>query len=633
MKKFNIVATLAVVFALALAMAIGSFTTEKAHAEAENLTFSSDNWEVKSGNVTLDGSSSITFDVSQSGENFAWIQTKKTYTDFHIQYKETWRWPEGHNNQIWTGLAGMILNQKADSDKLDGLYAAHYEWGQELVSSFGYYYDGNFQMLNNGMDDYFGETGYNTHTFDFYVQDGTALMLIDGWLIHAIPVLRNESGKVAIISNQNGPTFEDVIIEQLPEGFDIANKVERANWSGFNVLAGMYYDYNAGSDTSFDVRLPDDITGVKAYYLARRHKYTDKGQTVDVYVDVTGKSDFDDATKAATWGDSTVSYIDGTFYAMNMTKLDLSAFEGAKAGEKVSILLDKNIDGWYSASSYFLLYEDESGTLRIADFIDLAYDFSKNEHNYVNANGSTNEFTFHFFRKEFDVIVTHERGAEAKIVGQPSATKISDIEYEFASGETSKTFDINDYVDIDLKHKSAVVSYKVNGEAVSDLTFDAGAASGVITVTIAPDGSSNDLSGAIYFDTITLDVNYTFSMGKVKVTYHVGETTDEREYDYGDEVSLTAPETELAFDGWYLDEEFTTPVTELTATEDVELYAKLTALEPSQSDEASDGGETQSATDSGKKKRGCGGVVSGFGILGLALALGAAFAVRRKKED
>lgn len=641
MKKFKLMAALAVVCALALAFAISGLTAKSAYAQTENLTFSSDNWEVKNGDVTLDGGTSMTFNVSQCGNDFAWIQTKNVYESFHVQYKETWTWPAGHNNQIWTGLSGIILNQKADSDTLDGLFVAHYEWGNQLVSAFGYYCNGTFQGLNNGMDDYFTDQGYLTHTYDFYVQDGTGLMLIDGWLIHAFPVLRNDSGKIAIISNQNGPTFADVIIEELPEGYDIANKAERANWSGFNMLAGMYYDYDAGSDTTFDMALPEDLTGIQGYYLARRHKFVDMGQTVDVYVDVTGNSDWTNAKKAATWGDSTVVSVNGTIYAMNMTKLDMTAFEGATAGGKVSVLIDKDIDGWYSASSYFLLYEDAEGTLRIADFIDLAYEFSRTAHNYSNPNGSTNEFWFHFIRKEYDMIVTHKIGAEAKIVGQPTAEKLGDIEFEFA-GETSKTFDINDYVDIDLKHKGATISLAVDGEAADDLTFDAAEKSGVITLTVTPDGSYNDNSGLIYFDTVSVEIEYTLTVKKVKVTYYVGEVETELYYNYGAEVPLTAPESELEFVGWYADAEYATPVTELTATEDTELYAKFVEDEPEQSaeesaepsaEEPADKSTEEPAASSGKKKGGCGGSVAGIGLLSLTMALGFAFVVRRKKED
>lgn len=88
------------------------------------------------------------------------------------------------------------------------------------------------------------------------------------------------------------------------------------------------------------MRLPDDLTQVKKYYLARQSKLADLDQDVEVYLDKTGKLTLADewTDKIADWGDSAYGNRD---FGLNTVALDPSRFEGLGGRRECGILFEK----------------------------------------------------------------------------------------------------------------------------------------------------------------------------------------------------------------------------------------------------------------------------------------------------
>ncbi len=507
------IGVIAAIGAISGALAMSGNEMQAALAEKETLVFDNTVWNVKSGGE-LGGGSTIAIDkTSHAGDNKLFISTKKEYTDFHLQYKIQY----GRDNEggdQWYGRLGMVIRGDAAAENIDGFYIGMYGYSDNvLYSSCGWYDNGTF----NGV---FGNnTGWNTaayenNTIDVYVQGSHMNILINGWLYASSPVTYSDSGVISLYSDGVSATYGDITIEPLDSGFDMASTLARANWgNGGNVLGVMTYWNEAGKNQTFRMQLPDELDGVDKYWLVRTSKVTDANQSVDVYVDKTGTLGLNDewTDNVATWGDrSCLCTHNNGAWGLNAVEIPASAFDGMNGGDKVGFFLKKNIDGWYSATEYYLLYRDSSGTVRVADYFDLAYQFDKDAHGYACSDHSSRFPGYSFGCMNDGIAVTHTRGEKFEYCALPIITKKKDIEHTFSFTDGEKQLDISEYADIDFRHTRSVVKYSVDGGDETDtLVLQPATKSGTVTVKVRSDKTFNDNSGWIDYGDITLDIPYS----------------------------------------------------------------------------------------------------------------------------
>lgn len=511
------VCTLALAGALlatSVAVGIGTGADKLApQAEMSAIAFSTDNWVVKSGNIALSGGNKITTDKDADvGGNKALISTKQEYSDFHLQYKVQWDAGNTHGNP-WEGAGGILLHGDKNATGPDGYYMGFYGWdnGASMYVSTGYYREGswNFMFGNNSG---WGNVGYNENTIDVYVKDSHLNVIINGWIFQNAPLPYTEKGVISVYGDGVTCSYSDFYIEPLGDDFDITASLTRANWSGSNVAGTLFYWNEAGKDQTFKMRLPDADEGATAYYLARRTKVSDQNQSVDVYVDKTGtlglNDDWSAVAKAVTWGDK--ANVGQNEHTINSVEVPLSAFDGATPGGYASIYLDKNVNGWYSAGEYWLLYKDKNGVLRVADYLDLAYQFDKTAHGFAAAEQNSYFPGYYFIHQDKELITSHRRGQEVAWLKYPTATAIGDVAYDFEYDEESTEINIADYIDVQTNHYKCNVEYLLDGQPCgSTVTLPAVNASGKITVNVTPKGVANDNSGNVTFPSVSAEISYT----------------------------------------------------------------------------------------------------------------------------
>ncbi len=470
----------------------------KVEAAGTTLTFNSDNWTVESGALS-DGNL-----LSVTGEGKTLIHSNQTYENFHLTYKTQYS-SSSTSGDPWYGRSGVIL--RSENSGADGFYLGFYGWDNLLWASTGNFVDNAFYHMN-GVDAGWGAVGFNEHVIDLYVYGSSCNIIINGWLFQNVPMPYDASGHISIISEGVTATYGDFYIEELADDFDYASLITRANWSGNNFSGEQWYWYESGKDQSFRMKLPDDLTGITKYFLARTSKVFNDGQSVDVLIDKTGtKTASDDwGEKAFTWGDYNGAKA-GSF-ATNIVAFDPSVFEGVAGGSTVGFYLDKNQDGWYSANNYWLLYE-KNGKIYVADYFDLVYGFDRDAHAYAWANANNYIRGYWFIRQEDLSLISFARGEEAVFVQNPVMTKIKNVEYTFAENEGEKTLDMSEYISVVKKGIGYTLSYAVDGVQVDSVVLAPATKSGVITVTCSADGNSINNGGTVGFTPIVVEIPYS----------------------------------------------------------------------------------------------------------------------------
>ena len=494
--------------AFLIAALLPLFAPRAADAEMTLLPFGAENWTQESGAQVAESASLSADQTRDAGENKLLLHTKEIYSDFHLQY--TFQYASSAQAEPWLGYSGVLLHGSGSG--ADGYYIGFYAWDGNLWCSTGYYREGVFHHLN-GVDAGWVGAGLNENIVDVYVKDSHINVLINGWLFQNAPMPYTESGVISVLSDGITGTYKDFAIETLDSSFDISSKLIRANWNGSNIAGDMYYWNSAGLDHTFRMRLPDSTEGVQEYWLARRSKISDSNQTVDVYVDTGATLTLADewTNKAATWGDA-VNYCThgNSMFGLNMVEIPVSAFESVQAGAQVGFYIDKNVVGWYSAAEYWLLYKDADGILRVADYMDMAYSFDTAAHSLEFDATEGGEKGFHFVCQANGVITSHRRGQEFAIAKTPDLYKIKDIEHTFAVEDGEMTFDASEYVRLVENHTGCKLVFVVDGGLESDaLILPPATKTGTILVRCIPDGSSNDNSGAIFFEGIEVELGYS----------------------------------------------------------------------------------------------------------------------------
>ncbi len=502
--------TAAMVFVLLLVvLAAAALRMEKTTVEGEALDFTSERWDVESGK-TLGGNSELISDKdADAGENRILYRTKASFDNYKLSFE--YRYSGTNREEPWMGCNGLILNDSADS--LDGFYVGFYDWGGALYCSTGYYRNGEFAFL------YGNHTGWDTagaenNVYEIYVQGDLANVVINGWIFTSFSLPYRQGGYISLLADGCSGVYKNLTVTPLDSDFCLASKLVRANWGGYNICGAQYYFYETGKNQTFQMRLPDDLTQVKKYYLARQSKLADLDQDVEVYLDKTGKLTLADewTDKIADWGDSAYGNRD---FGLNTVALDPSRFEGLGEGENAGFFLKKNTDGWYSACEYWLLWENAAGEIFVSDYFDMAYEFDKQAHSYASAEPSSYFFGYQFIAQDNAMLVSRMRGAKAEILRTPEIAKKGDIEYTFALDEKEKVFDLKDYVSVKTNHFSCQVRYFLDGAETDEIVLPNDNAEGTILVEILPAGA-NDASG-----------NLDFGEKKVTISYKTIKTVEE----------------------------------------------------------------------------------------------------------
>ena len=512
MKKNNRVLLFALPFVSSLLIA-GLVAVDnlnvKANESPTSLSFTSDNWVVEGSNVTLSNTNSISFDKdTHVGENKAVLHTKNDYDNYHLSFNM--KFDAMSCGDPWYGRSGLIFY--SDDTGLDGYYLGFFDWGNKLWSSSGWYVDDVF-YLNGGVDAGWGDgQGVADNHYDIYVQDGHMQIIINNWVFMNAPLPYKSGGGISIVSDGFSATYKDFTVTQLSEDFELSERLVRPNWNGSNLGSSIYYWYEAGKDQMFRMSLPEDVSNVKTYYLARGCKTWDKGQNVDVYLDKTGT-----LTMSDTWENKTITWGDAPSYnsdiATNMVEIPKSYFEGCTDNQTVGFYLDKNNDSWFSAINYYLLYEDNNGVLRVSDYLDLAYQFDKDAHAYACAATNSDFHGYHFFDKDAGLITSHYKGQEVEMIQLPDLYKLEDVTHNFDYGDAPLTVDMSQYLKVNKNYTSCVVKYSVDGGPLTDtVTLENKNASGVITAVCQPSQLIIDGGGWVYFDDIRVDIPYTTSV-------------------------------------------------------------------------------------------------------------------------
>ena len=539
-KKLLTVA-LSALFVLSVTAFAFSFTEKSGiKARAQGLTFDEQTWTSNNGQ-TISGGNVVTVDkTTDAGDNKLILSTIATYKNFHLQYK--FKYVDTAVSEPWWGNSGVLLHSSIDSGKISGYYMGFYNWGNDLWASTGYYVGGAYTMLYGVHSGWVG-AGLNENMIDVYVKDSHINVLINGWLFQNAPLPYEKTGAISIYSDGISGTYSDFVVEELPEDYDIASKLVRANWSGSNIAGDMYYWNAAGKNHTFRMQLPENSEGIKGYRLVRRSKVSDGGQSVNVYIDKTATLGLTDTWTGdpIVWGDAANNCSHGnSLFGINSVEIPASAFDGVEGGAKVGFLIKKEIAGWYSAAEYWLLYTDSNGVERVADYMDLAYAFDTTAHDFAFDPTEGGEKGYQFVCQNNGIITSHFKGQEFSMVKMPvMSAKGNKIEYTFASDEGAKTFNVSDYINFNNYHTGYKMLFSVDGgEDKETLTLSPRTKNGTITVKCMPDGSANDYSGSIYFDTITCEIEYSTVCNKqfVKngdpVLYSVGggQTVDLSEY-------------------------------------------------------------------------------------------------------
>ena len=475
-------------------------------SENNVLSFSNDNWNVENGTVDLTNANEISFNKDiHVGENKAILHTTQVYDDYHLSFKM--QYDSTNIGDPWYGRGGILLY--SDQEGLDGYYIGFYNWDNFLWISTGWYLDDVFYH-NYGIDAGWGAgTGLAENQYDIYVQDGHCQIIINNWICMNAPLPYKTEGCITLVSEGISATYKDVTVNPLSDDFDLSEIIVRPNWGGSNLAGCQAYWYEAGKDQMFRMSLPNDVENVKTYYLARTSKTSDKGQNVDVYIDNTGTLGFDDVweTKALTWGDAQTYASD---FGINMVEIPKSYFEGCTDNQMVGFYLDKNVDAWYCASNYYLLYEDNAGVIRVADFLDLQYQFDKDTHSYVCDPVSSFFSGYVFLDKDAGLITSHYKGQELQMIKLPQLSKIKDINHNFNYTDGTLTLDMSEYLKVNKNHTNCVIKYSVDGGALTDtVVLENKNASGVITAVCQPGQLIVDGGGWVYFDNINIDIPYT----------------------------------------------------------------------------------------------------------------------------
>lgn len=515
-KAFVMSGVVALTFA---AFGFASAATSSAPSAEEALAFSQDNWTITDDALVSDNGYTYTTD-KDCGPTL--ISTTREYKDFHLRYNVQYI---GCADGVspWQGSGGIIINGDKDANAPNGYYLGLYSWyfnndcPNNLWLSTGYWHENRsgaaeFNLLN-GVDAAFGNTGFNRFTVDIVVKDSMINLKINDWLVQCAPLPYSEGGVISIYSDGVACSYSDFNIELLDADYDISSTLVRANWNGFNVAGEIDYWNDAEKDQTFKMRLPDEHDENTEYYLARVSKTKDSNQSVDVYVDVNGTLTFEDKNgwasigKALTWGDAQPGTGD---FGMNVTEVPKSAFMGATAGERVGFYLDKNIDGWYSATSYWLLYKDKSGVMRVADYLDLTYTFDRNDHGFACDTPNSYYKNYQFISTDSSLITSHFRGQEVNWLKLPTIEKTGDIEHDFKYTDTDLEVDVSDFVDIQTNHYKCNIDYSIDGgEFTQKLILPAQTAQGKITVRLSPAGVRNDNSGTVTFAAKTVELDYS----------------------------------------------------------------------------------------------------------------------------
>lgn len=509
--------------ALVSTCAFGLFGPAEVAAESTALAFSADNWTVKSGNVELTGQNAITTNKDTDvGDNKLLISTKQEYSDFHLQFKVQYDSGNTHGDP-WNGYGGVLIHGDKDAAVPDGYYMGFYGWdlsidataGASLLESTGWWWNGAFHRMN-GTDCAFGAggNGFKQYTIDIYVKDSHVNTIIDGWLFQNAPLPYTTSGVISIYNDGLSCKYSDISVESLGADFDITSTLIRANWGGGNTAGEMWYWNDAGKDHSFRMKLADESEGATNYYLARLSKVSDGNQTVDVHVDKTGALEFADkdgwaATEKFTWGDKT-GVGSGVIFSINSVEIPSILLDGVAPSSNVGFYIDKNIEGWYSAQEYWLLYKDKNGVLRVADHIDPVYAFDRDAHAFAHDQANSYIRGYSFISQDNELITSHRRGQEVAWLKPVTLTKKGDIEHTFEFTDPALDVDISEYADIQTNHFKCKIEYSVDGGEYTDkLVLPAATASGKITVRVSTAGVANDASGAISFAPLTTEISYT----------------------------------------------------------------------------------------------------------------------------
>ncbi len=511
MKKNNKLISCVLALILFVTMSsfiIGNNISVKAN-DASLLSFTADNWNVESGNINLSNSNEIVFDKDiHNGGNKAILHTTQSYSNYHLSFKM--RYESNSVGDPWYGRGGILLH--SDQEGLDGHYIGFYNWDNLLWLSNGWYVDNNFHH-NYGIDAGWGQgTGLAENQYDIYVQDGHCQIIINNWICMNAPLAYKTQGCITLVSEGISATYKDITVTPLGDDFDLSERIVRPNWGGSNLAGCQAYWYEAGKDQMFKMSLPADVSNVKTYYLARSSKTRDKGQDVDVYIDKTGTLTFDDTweTKAVTWGDAPTFASD---FGTNMVEIPKSYFEGCTDNQMVGFYLDKNVDAWYCASNYYLLYEDNEGVLRVSDFLDLQYQFDKDAHSFVCDTVSSFFSGYIFFDKDAGLITSHYKGQEVEMIKLPELSKLGDVSHNFEYGAEAITVDMSKYLKVNKNHTNSVIKYSVDGGPLTDtVVLENKNASGVITAVCQPGQLVVDGGGWVYFDDIKIDIPYTTSV-------------------------------------------------------------------------------------------------------------------------
>ena len=509
-KKRWLIAALSVsLFALfSSAMVLLPSEGSMTEAQAQSLVFDTQTWKSESGQP-LTGGGSISVDkTADAGENKLLIHTEQSYEDFHLQY--TFQYSDASVPEPWQGNSGVLLHSSGTG--VDGYYIGFYNWDGNLWCSTGYWRDETFHLLF-GVDAGWIGAGLNENTVDIYVKDSHVNVLINGWLFQNAPLPYEQSGAISLYSDGISGTYSAFSVETLDENYDLTSKLVRANWSGSNVAGDMWYWNDAGLDHTFRMRLPDETAGVQDYWLVRRSKVSDTGQSVNVYIDGTASLGMEDEWMGTpiVWGDAVNRCTHGnSMFGLNALEIPVSAFDGAAAGAEIGFYIDKNTSGWYSAAEYWLLYRDAVGTVRVADYMDMAYAFDREAHSFAYDPTNSGEKGYHFVCQANGIITSHLRGQEVQVIKLPELYLKDELEYTFAVNEEEKTFDLSQYVSLKTNHMGCKLVCSVDGgEDTEFLALPAQTGTGTITVKCIPDGTANDLSGAIYFDPVTLELPYS----------------------------------------------------------------------------------------------------------------------------
>ena len=513
MKKNKRILLFALPFVSSLLVAglvVANTINVKANESSSSLSFTSENWVVEGNSVTLSNSSEITFNKDvHVGENKAVLHTTQDYTNYHLSFNM--KFDSMNCSDPWFGRSGIIFH--SDDAGLDGYYLGFFNWdNNRLWASSGWYVDDTFH-LNGGVDAGWGDgQGIADNQYDIYVQNGHMQIIINNWVFMNAPLPYKTTGGLTLVSDGFSATYKDFTVTPLADDFELSERLVRPNWGGSNLSGSVYYWFESGKDQMFRMSLPEDVSNIKTYYLARGSKTRDKSQNVDVYLDKTGT-----LTMSDTWDNKTVTWGDAPSYASDfgtsMVEIPKSYFEGCTNNQTVGFYLDKNVDGWYSAINYYLLYEDTNGVLRVSDFLDLSYQFDKDAHAYSCATPSSDFHNYNYFDKDAGLITTHYKGQEVEMIQLPDLYKKEDIVHNFDYKDGPLSIDMNQYLKVNKNYTSCVVKYSVDGGPLTDtVTLENKNASGVVTAVCQPSQLVIDGGGWVYFDDIRIDIPYTTSV-------------------------------------------------------------------------------------------------------------------------